>query len=56
MAHTSPRLKNMPHNVEPIGMVVTRRLKFEKIKLFVTGGWSFKLASWDLALDKCIFS
>lgn len=53
---TSPFLKDMLHNVVKIDSVVTKRLQFEKRKLFVTEGWSFKSASWELGLDVCISS
>lgn len=46
----------MLHNVVKIDSVVTKRLKFEKRKLFVTEGWSFKGAGWELGLDVCISS
>lgn len=46
----------MLHNVVKIDSGVTERLQFEKRKLFVTEGWSFKSASWELGLDVCISS
>lgn len=50
-----PSLKNI-HNAVKIDSVLTKRLQFEKRKLFVTEGWSFKSASWELGLDVCISS
>lgn len=44
------------HTVVKIDCVVTKRLQFEKRKLVVTEGWSFKSASWELGLDVCISS